>query len=78
MNLLSRESYGDEEDGNGDRWLEVISWEPRAFVYHNFLVIFSDKFLIRICFMLDHKLANIFMLVHIVFKCFLSDKLTKV
>ncbi|KAG7540219.1 Oxoglutarate/iron-dependent dioxygenase [Arabidopsis thaliana x Arabidopsis arenosa] len=33
----SRESYGDEEDGNGDRWLEVISWEPRAFVYHNFL-----------------------------------------
>lgn len=22
----------------GDQWLEVISWEPRAFVYHNFLV----------------------------------------
>ncbi|KAG2240794.1 hypothetical protein Bca52824_090539 [Brassica carinata] len=32
----SRESYGDEE-GNGERWLEVISWEPRAFLYHNFL-----------------------------------------
>ncbi|KAF2543524.1 hypothetical protein F2Q68_00028798 [Brassica cretica] len=31
-----RESYGDEE-GNGERWLEVISWEPRAFLYHNFL-----------------------------------------
>ncbi|XP_010432225.1 PREDICTED: probable prolyl 4-hydroxylase 8 isoform X3 [Camelina sativa] len=33
----SSESYGDEEDSNGDRWVEVISWEPRAFVYHNFL-----------------------------------------
>lgn len=21
-----------------ERWLEVISWKPRAFVYHNFLV----------------------------------------
>ncbi|CDY24822.1 BnaA08g14880D [Brassica napus] len=32
----SRESYGNE-DGNGDRWVEVISWEPRAFLYHNFM-----------------------------------------
>ncbi|KAJ4871791.1 2-oxoglutarate (2OG) and Fe(II)-dependent oxygenase superfamily protein [Raphanus sativus] len=31
-----RESYGNE-DGNGDGWVEVISWEPRAFLYHNFL-----------------------------------------
>ncbi|XP_010548243.1 PREDICTED: prolyl 4-hydroxylase 5 [Tarenaya hassleriana] len=30
-----RKSYGD--DGNGERWVEVISWEPRAVVYHNFL-----------------------------------------
>jgi prolyl 4-hydroxylase len=22
----------------GDQWTEVLSWEPRAFVYHNFLV----------------------------------------
>jgi prolyl 4-hydroxylase len=21
----------------GDQWTEVLSWEPRAFVYHNFL-----------------------------------------
>ncbi|GFY87934.1 2-oxoglutarate (2OG) and Fe(II)-dependent oxygenase superfamily protein [Actinidia rufa] len=27
----------DGDDGRGDRWVEVISWEPRAFVYHNFL-----------------------------------------
>ncbi|CAE5986997.1 unnamed protein product [Arabidopsis arenosa] len=32
----SETSYGDE-DGNGERWVEVISWEPRAVVYHNFL-----------------------------------------
>ena len=23
-------------------WVEMISWEPRAFVYHNFLVLYSD------------------------------------
>ena len=29
---------GGDEDGNRERWVEVISWEPRAVVYHNFLV----------------------------------------
>lgn len=24
----------------GEQWTEIISWEPRAFVYHNFLVSF--------------------------------------
>lgn len=28
-----------EDDGDkGDTWVEVVSWEPRAFIYHNFLV----------------------------------------
>jgi len=36
--FVSETSSGDEE-GNGERWVEVISWEPRAVVYHNFLVI---------------------------------------
>ncbi|KAF7129033.1 hypothetical protein RHSIM_Rhsim10G0205900 [Rhododendron simsii] len=27
----------DVDDGRGDQWVEVISWEPRAFIYHNFL-----------------------------------------
>lgn len=27
----------EKDEGNGERWVEVISWEPRAFVYHNFL-----------------------------------------
>lgn len=30
---------GDEE--SKDQWVEVISWEPRASVFHNFLVIIS-------------------------------------
>jgi hypothetical protein len=25
----------------GEPWTEVLSWEPRAFVYHNFLVSLS-------------------------------------
>ena len=28
------------EEGRPEQWVEVISWEPRAFVYHNFLVSF--------------------------------------
>ena len=38
-----------EDDGGGDRWVEVISWEPRAFVYHNFLVSFLFWAFVVIC-----------------------------
>lgn len=38
----------DEEDGEGDRWVEVISWEPRAFVYHNFLSKDECEYLINL------------------------------
>ncbi|KAF5791301.1 putative procollagen-proline 4-dioxygenase [Helianthus annuus] len=27
-----------EDKDRSDQWVEVISWEPRAVVYHNFLV----------------------------------------
>jgi prolyl 4-hydroxylase len=27
-----------EDDSKNERWVEIISWEPRASVYHNFLV----------------------------------------
>ncbi|CAH9105853.1 unnamed protein product [Cuscuta europaea] len=27
----------DVNSAKGDQWVEVISWEPRAFIYHNFL-----------------------------------------
>ena len=34
----------DGNDGKGEPWSEVISWEPRAFVYHNFLVSLGVSF----------------------------------
>lgn len=34
-NSIERIDGGD--DGGSEQWVEVISWEPRAFVYHNFL-----------------------------------------
>ncbi|KAJ4700598.1 Prolyl 4-hydroxylase alpha-like protein [Melia azedarach] len=30
------EKYGMFED-RGEQWTEIVSWEPRAFIYHNFL-----------------------------------------
>ncbi|KAG0473164.1 hypothetical protein HPP92_015021 [Vanilla planifolia] len=27
----------------GEQWTELLSWEPRAFVYHNFLLIPEQK-----------------------------------
>lgn len=27
----------DADEGRAEQWVELISWEPRAFVYHNFL-----------------------------------------
>lgn len=29
---------GEDDDSQNERWVEVISWEPRASIYHNFLV----------------------------------------
>lgn len=45
--LLSFFRRGVEDDSKNERWVEIISWEPRASVYHNFLVslclsIFTD------------------------------------
>lgn len=31
-----------------NQWTEVISWEPRAFIYHNFLVSFFH-FVLCVC-----------------------------
>ncbi|KAL6993387.1 procollagen-proline 4-dioxygenase [Sarracenia purpurea var. burkii] len=38
----------DEDDGGGDPWAEVISWEPRAFIYHNFLSKDECEYLINL------------------------------
>ncbi|KAM3238866.1 putative prolyl 4-hydroxylase 10 [Capsicum annuum] len=34
--------------GKGDQWVEVISWEPRAVVYHNFLSKEECEYLINL------------------------------
>lgn len=39
-------SEGDE--GRVEQWVEVISWEPRAFVYHNFLSKEECEYLINL------------------------------
>ncbi|KAF3440353.1 hypothetical protein FNV43_RR18637 [Rhamnella rubrinervis] len=37
-----------EEDDNKEQWVEVISWEPRAVVYHNFLTKDECEYLIEL------------------------------
>jgi len=36
------------EEGRPEQWVEVISWEPRAFVYHNFLTQEECEYLISL------------------------------
>lgn len=38
----------DGDDGRPEQWAEVISWEPRAFVYHNFLSKYECNYLIEL------------------------------
>ncbi|XAR73728.1 Procollagen-proline dioxygenase [Bertholletia excelsa] len=38
----------DGDDGRADQWVEVVSWEPRAFVYHNFLSKEECEYLINL------------------------------
>ncbi|WCJ32725.1 2-oxoglutarate (2OG) and Fe(II)-dependent oxygenase superfamily protein [Euphorbia peplus] len=52
-NIIHR-SIG-EDDGRGERWAEVISWEPRAFVYHNFLSEEECNYLINLAKPHMHK-----------------------
>lgn len=40
----SRKSGGEGLGERGDQWTEVVSWEPRAFIFHNFLVSFRFGF----------------------------------
>jgi prolyl 4-hydroxylase len=37
-----------EDDSKNERWVEIISWEPRASVYHNFLTKEECKYLIEL------------------------------
>ncbi|KAI4314712.1 hypothetical protein L6164_027592 [Bauhinia variegata] len=44
-----------DEEGRGEKWVELISWEPRAFVYHNFLTKEECEYLISIAKPHMHK-----------------------
>ncbi|KAL9269159.1 putative prolyl 4-hydroxylase 10 [Drosera capensis] len=46
---------GGENDGGIEQWVEVISWEPRAFVYHNFLTKEECEYLIELAKPHMHK-----------------------
>ncbi|CAK9142124.1 unnamed protein product [Ilex paraguariensis] len=38
----------DEDEERGDHWVELISWEPRAVIYHNFLSKEECEYLINL------------------------------
>lgn len=43
------------DDGRGEQWSEVISWEPRAVIYHNFLTKDECEYLINLAKPNMHK-----------------------
>ncbi|KAG9442857.1 hypothetical protein H6P81_018711 [Aristolochia fimbriata] len=46
MDISTRKSEGRGE--SGEQWTEVLSWEPRAFVFHNFLSKNECEYLIEL------------------------------
>ncbi|KAJ1380029.1 Prolyl 4-hydroxylase, alpha subunit [Sesbania bispinosa] len=48
LNSIARNTLIEGEDGARDHWVELISWEPRAFLYHNFLTKQECEYLISI------------------------------
>ncbi|KAL3634257.1 putative prolyl 4-hydroxylase 3 [Castilleja foliolosa] len=51
LKRLTLDTKSDGGDGLGERreqWTEILSWEPRAFVYHNFLSKEECEYLINI------------------------------
>ncbi|KAI5418764.1 probable prolyl 4-hydroxylase 10 isoform X2 [Lathyrus oleraceus] len=53
-NSISRNALR-SKDGAGERWVETISWEPRAFLYHHFLTKEECEHLINIAKPSIHK-----------------------
>ncbi|KAI3797017.1 hypothetical protein L1987_39706 [Smallanthus sonchifolius] len=46
--LLVGDIDGDGTGKRGDQWTEILSWEPRAFLYHNFLSKEECEYLINL------------------------------
>ncbi|KAK7346309.1 hypothetical protein VNO80_20825 [Phaseolus coccineus] len=58
LTSIARNTHVSQEDDNqGERWVEIISWEPRAFIYHNFLTKEECEYLINIAKPNMHKSA---------------------
>ncbi|KAK7360264.1 hypothetical protein VNO77_02247 [Canavalia gladiata] len=56
LNSIARNTHISEgEDERGEQWVEIISWEPRAFLYHNFLTKEECEYLISIAKPNMHK-----------------------
>ncbi|PQQ13471.1 putative prolyl 4-hydroxylase 10 [Prunus yedoensis var. nudiflora] len=53
--IVRKSADRNEEEGAGEQWVEVISWEPRAFVYHNFLTKEECEYLIDLAKPSMHK-----------------------
>lgn len=47
-----------EDDSKNERWVEIISWEPRASIYHNFLVSLSIYKILVVPFLCKSVLAS--------------------
>ncbi|XP_058767330.1 probable prolyl 4-hydroxylase 10 isoform X2 [Vicia villosa] len=57
LNSISHSNTLRSEDDARERWVEIISWEPRAFLYHHFLTKNECEHLINIAKPSLHKSA---------------------
>ncbi|KAK7376170.1 hypothetical protein VNO78_35024 [Psophocarpus tetragonolobus] len=49
LNSIARNTHVEaEQHHHRERWVEIISWEPRAFLYHNFLTKEECEYLVSI------------------------------
>ncbi|KAI5596658.1 hypothetical protein BDE02_02G016000 [Populus trichocarpa] len=45
---MTSEREGDRMEKKEEKWTEILSWEPRAFLYHNFLSKEECEYLINL------------------------------
>ncbi|XP_059439486.1 probable prolyl 4-hydroxylase 10 isoform X2 [Corylus avellana] len=53
--IVHNTMHSDADEGRAEQWVELISWEPRAFVYHNFLTKEECDYLISLAKPHMHK-----------------------
>ncbi|XP_061352237.1 probable prolyl 4-hydroxylase 10 [Gastrolobium bilobum] len=55
LTSIARNTLLTHSEGEEEKWVELVSWEPRAFVYHNFLTKEECEYLINIAKPSMHK-----------------------